>query len=110
MNQEVQALADEIKRTAVHYASSAAVGEPTFDIAVGIKKLIDRLAAMVQPPATQLSTECHWSQDSEDGDTWAAQCGRYFTINDGSPSDNEMRFCCFCGKPLVEIRFEDEHE
>ncbi len=50
MNQ-AQALADEIKRTAVHYASSAAVGEPTFDIAVGMEKLIDRLAAMAQPPA-----------------------------------------------------------
>lgn len=59
---------------------------------------------------TKLSTECHWSQDGEDSDIWAAQCGRYFTTNDGSPSDNEMRFCCFCGKPLVEIRFEDEHE
>lgn len=48
------------------------------------------------------------NQPTKDSDTWAAQCGRYFTIKDGSPSDNEMRFCCFCGKPLVEIRFEDE--
>ncbi len=51
MNQEAQALADEIKLTAFHYASSAAVGEPTFDIAVGMEKLIDHLAAMAQPPA-----------------------------------------------------------
>ncbi len=52
---EAQALADEIKRTAVHYASSAAVGEPTFDIAVGMEKLIDRLAAMAQPAEPTLS-------------------------------------------------------
>ena len=45
-----------------------------------------------------------------DGFADVGQNGYRYTINDGSPSDNEMRFCCFCGKPLVEIRFEDEHE
>ncbi len=29
---------------------------------------------------TKLSTECHWSQDGEDSDVWATQCGRYFTM------------------------------
>lgn len=57
---------------------------------------------------TKLSTECHWSQDGEDSDVWATQCGHYFVIAADTPSYNEMRFCCFCGRPLVEIRFEDE--
>lgn len=57
---------------------------------------------------TNLSTECHWSQDSEGSGVWATQCGRYFEITADTPSENEMRFCCFCGRPLTEIRFEDE--
>mgnify|MGYP001330034860 FL=1 len=52
--------------------------------------------------------ECHWSQDGEDSDVWATQCGHYFAITADTPSENEMRFCCYCGRPLVELRFEDE--
>ena len=54
------------------------------------------------------STACHWSQDGEDSDVWATQCGHYFRLNEGSPIDNDMKFCCYCGRTLVELRFEDE--
>lgn len=52
--------------------------------------------------------ECHWSQDGEDSDTWATQCSHYFTLIEGTPGDNHMRFCCYCGRPLVQLVFEDE--
>jgi hypothetical protein len=54
------------------------------------------------------STVCYWSQDGEDGDTWATQCGHYFALNEGTPSDNKMDFCCYCGRQLLGLRFEDD--
>jgi hypothetical protein len=62
-------------------------------------------AALEQP------NECHWYQDGdEDSDKWAASCGRhrYFQLNDGTPTDNRMTHCCYCGKPLVEVPIEPE--
>ena len=45
---------------------------------------------------------CDWRQDGdEDSDTWGTSCGRYFSLTEGDPFDNEMRYCCFCGLPLT---------
>lgn len=57
-----------------------------------------------------MSADCIWTQDDEDSDTWGTQCGHYFTVNEGTPADNSMRFCCFCGKPLVVVPYELECE
>ncbi len=56
----------------------------------------------IERPGTD--TLCTWAQDDdedEDG-SWATSCGQYFTIIDGGPLDNRMRFCCYCGKPIKE--------
>jgi len=46
---------------------------------------------------------CTWSQDSDpDSDTWVSDCGAMFIFNDGSPKDNDFKFCYRCGKPLEE--------
>ena len=61
--------------------------------------------------ALKQPNECHWYQDGdEDSDKWAASCGRhrYFQLNDGTPTDNRMSHCCYCGKPLVEVPIEPE--
>ena len=44
---------------------------------------------------------CEWREDAIDG-CWNTTCGNAFVLNDGKPSDNEMRFCGYCGKHLVE--------
>jgi hypothetical protein len=79
------------------------------DVLLTRDALADLRAALYQP------TECHWYQDGdEDSDKWAASCGRhrYFQLNDGTPTDNRMTHCCYCGKPLVEVPIEpeDDHE
>jgi hypothetical protein len=65
-------------------------------------------AALEQP------NECHWLQDGdEDSGTYMASCNRrYFVLEDGTPSDNRMTHCCYCGKPLVEVPIdpEDNHD
>ena len=61
-------------------------------------------AALEQP------NECRWLQEGdEESDTWAASCGRhrYFSLNEGTPKDNHMTHCCYCGKPLVEVPIEE---
>ena len=44
--------------------------------------------------------QCHWKQD-EDGN-WHTDCKNMFILNDGSPKENNMGFCCYCGGKLVE--------
>ncbi len=62
-------------------------------------------AALEQPE------QCRWLQEGdEESDTWAASCGRhrYFSLNEGTPKDNDMTHCCYCGKPLVEVPIEED--
>jgi hypothetical protein len=75
----------------------------------------ERKASVALRAALEQPNECHWYQDGdEDSDKWAASCGRhrYFQLNDGTPTDNKMKHCCYCGKPLVEVPVEpeDNHE
>lgn len=55
-------------------------------------------------------SSCVWCQDGDyDSDTWETGCGHCFTINDGTPKDNDMKFCCFCGGKLDQ-RLQDMPE
>lgn len=53
---------------------------------------------------------CVWSQDNEDSDTWGTNCGHYYIINDGTPDENKMKFCCFCGLPIDQEIWVEEEE
>lgn len=39
---------------------------------------------------------------------WETSCGNIFLLEDGTPADNKMKFCCYCGKPLKELVEEEE--
>ena len=51
---------------------------------------------------------CLWTED-EDGN-WHTTCGEMHTFFDGGPSENGHRFCPYCGKKLVEKKYEESHE
>lgn len=56
-------------------------------------------------------SECKWKEDN-DG-CWWTDCGQGFVLADGTPKENDMKFCCYCGKPLEEKLFkwpEDEEQ
>jgi hypothetical protein len=53
---------------------------------------------------------CAWSQEDPDGDCWNTDCGETFCVTDGTPRENKMSFCCFCGKTLNEVPFADEED
>lgn len=50
---------------------------------------------------------CQWAEDA-DGSAWETSCRKRFLLNDGGPADNGLKFCPFCGKPLVEVTAEEE--
>ena len=50
--------------------------------------------------------ECKWTEDFEGN--WETSCDNMFTLNAGTPSDNGMKYCCYCGKPLREVRYVEE--
>lgn len=43
---------------------------------------------------------CTWTRDEEDN--WNTSCKQTVVIDEGTPADNDMRFCAYCGKPLVQ--------
>lgn len=47
---------------------------------------------------------CEWtSSDEHDGCiVWVSSCGNVHILEAGGPDNNEMNFCCYCGKPLFE--------
>lgn len=46
---------------------------------------------------------CEWSED-EEGNWWTG-CDEAFCLTDGTPTENGMKFCCYCGEDLIEVRF-----
>jgi rRNA maturation endonuclease Nob1 len=47
--------------------------------------------------------KCVWSED-DDG-IWTAKCGYTFVSYEGTPLENEMKFCPSCGSRLFQVRF-----
>ena len=49
-----------------------------------------------------MSDPCEWELDNPDFGSWKSSCGEEFIIIEGTPIENGMAFCCYCGKPLLE--------
>lgn len=54
--------------------------------------------------------DCIWLEDS-DGN-YETSCANFFIIIDGTPEENNMKFCCYCGKGLDAVRYAtpDDYE
>jgi len=52
---------------------------------------------------------CEWHQDGEDSDTWDSGCGESFWLENDNPSECGMRYCCYCGKRLVHVLWEEDY-
>jgi hypothetical protein len=51
---------------------------------------------------------CLWKEDPDD--VWETACGELFQLNDGAPSANNLKFCCYCGRKLEERRYSYEND
>lgn len=47
--------------------------------------------------------QCVWRED-EDGN-WDTRCGEKFILMEGTPKDNRMNYCPYCGGELSEVSF-----
>lgn len=62
--------------------------------------IVDRLNAAIAKaggPALRTQDRCQWTED----EAWATSCGGYFQLEAGTPTDNEMVFCPYCGRPIT---------
>ena len=56
---------------------------------------------------------CKWTESDPWGrepQTWETDCDNMFYFSEGGPKENQMAFCCYCGKPLEEKPWKDEEE
>ena len=69
-----------------------------------IRESLDRAKSAIFPPTGKEPKECHWLNNPslEEDDIWQTDCGHEFVLIEGAPSENEMKFCPYCGKKLVE--------
>ena len=51
---------------------------------------------------------CQWVECDEV--TWETGCDNLFYFVDGSPSTNGMEYCCYCGKPIEEVKYNQDDE
>lgn len=50
-----------------------------------------------------LEAYCFWYEDGEGSELWVTECDKDFSLlGDGTPSEQEIVFCPFCGKPIDE--------
>jgi len=66
---------------------------------------IKRRGGRWDPDKTRVNMECVWREDQ---DHWDTACGNAFEVTDGLPSENKMKYCCYCGKLLKEFPEEEE--
>lgn len=59
-------------------------------VAIGATRLLNRKYAK--------KAQCTWKQN-EDGN-WNTTCKNIFILMEGTPEENEMRFCCYCGRVI----------
>lgn len=61
--------------------------------------------------AKRIASTCTWKNDSDGhGYYWETDCGNAFQVVDGTPKDNGMNYCPYCGKRLVEVIPADEED
>jgi hypothetical protein len=65
-------------------------------------------ALIAAAPAPEAA--CNWSQEDDESDCWVTSCGNAFSLNDGTPSENSIKHCCYCGRHLTETRWEPESD
>ena len=53
---------------------------------------------------TDSNKTCEWSEDDEG--IFQTSCGGSFMFTDGTPDENEFKFCCYCGGDLKQKLFE----
>jgi len=46
---------------------------------------------------------CEWAQDPDWG-CWETECENIFELIEGTPKENKMAYCCYCGGKVKETK------
>jgi hypothetical protein len=96
-------------REAAQQALGALEGFAYHGKAAGWPETITSLRAALAQQAPESETCCTWHQDGDsDSGVYATSCRRFFDLTDGTPEDNKMSWCCYCGKRLVQELIAEE--
>ena len=79
-------------------------------IAGHIKKAIVMYSKSILEENVILIDHCTWTLDDPSENAWETQCDNIFVLDDATPNENKMRYCCFCGGRLLEQILLDEEE
>lgn len=65
------------------------------------EQLKDELAALKEAQ----SSVCHWTlEELYEGDgIWNTDCGTTAAFEEGTPEENDVKFCSYCGKKMVQV-------
>ncbi len=77
-----------------HITQKFYVNKPKFDC------IVDYLEKFIPLNPKKV---CEWKGDDE-FNTYETSCGKFFQLMEGTPKDNEMKFCCYCGTKIKEQR------
>ena len=68
-----------------------------YDVPIGIVARLNAAIAKAGGTALRTPDRCQWTED----EAWATSCGGFLQIENGTPADNQMVFCCYCGRPIT---------
>jgi hypothetical protein len=54
----------------------------------------------------RMDYNCKWDQDYNG--TWETSCENAFEIIEGTPDENGMKYCPYCGKKLIQFEFNND--
>ena len=67
-----------------------------------IKKAIKEAYAIGFKAGAESMAGCAWSINDNDG-AFDTTCGNRYILIDGTPADNGMKHCCYCGGKLSAL-------
>lgn len=62
-------------------------------------------------PAPNGGYTCTWIQEeNQDSNTWSTSCGREWELTDGTPMENDIQYCVFCGRSVRTVDGSDQDD
>lgn len=58
--------------------------------------------------ATENQNVCGWQRDEDGNDQ--TDCGGTWCLNDGTPPENGMKFCPYCGKLIAWCSYQEDDD
>lgn len=52
--------------------------------------------------------KCKWKYEEWDGDCYDTDCGESFVLFEGTPEENKMKYCCYCGKEIEQVMTQND--